>query len=113
MSADLVIGQKLYWLPVSSVDEARYLTAVLNSPVVTRQVSVYQARGLHGPRDFDTYVWYLPIPVYDSDNELHQRLVDLAEGGRGGRRLRRGRTGRGLYQCPTTRPSRPGRGRYQ
>ena len=38
-----------------------------------------QARGEHNPRDFDKYIFQLPIPLYDGDNGTHQRLVQLAE----------------------------------
>lgn len=74
-----IIDHKLYWLPVRSKQEAQYLVAVLNAPVTTEAVSVYQSRGRFGARDFDTYVWRLPIPTYDHTTELHTRLVELSE----------------------------------
>lgn len=75
----IIIDHKLYWLPARSVGEARYLTSVLNAPITTKLVSKYQSLGLYGPRDFDTYLWQLEIPLFDSSNGLHQRLVSLAE----------------------------------
>lgn len=72
-----IIDHKLYWLPARNIDEARYLAAVLNAPCTTQRVAEYQSRGLFGARDFDTYVWRLPIPVFDSGDELHQRIADL------------------------------------
>ena len=38
-----IIEHALYWLPASGETEARYLTAVLNTPVTTRLVSAYQS----------------------------------------------------------------------
>ena len=38
-----------------------------------------QARGEHNPRDFDKYVFQLPIPQYDPDDAAHARLIVLAE----------------------------------
>lgn len=74
-----IIDHNLYWLPVRSKQEAQYLTAILNAPVTTQAVSMYQSRGLFGARHFDAYVWRLPIPTYDSKNALHARLVELSE----------------------------------
>ena len=38
-----------------------------------------QARGEHNARDFDKYVFQLPIPQYDPKDAGHTRLVVLAE----------------------------------
>jgi hypothetical protein len=73
-----VIDHKLYWATVASIDEARYLTAILNSGALTALVSPLQSRGEHNPRDFDKYVWRLPIPLYEPTNELHGLLVEHA-----------------------------------
>jgi SAM-dependent methyltransferase len=75
----VVIDHKLYWATVAGVDEGRYLTAILNSPVLTEVIAPMQSRGEHNPRDFDKTVWRLPIPLYAADNELHLRLVAQAE----------------------------------
>lgn len=74
-----VIEHKLYWGPAASLDEARFLTAILNSTVLTMAVRPLQGRGEHNPRDFDKYVFQLPIPVYDANDAAHQHLVALAE----------------------------------
>lgn len=74
-----VIDHKLYWLPTRNLDEARYLTAVLNAPETTKAVAEYQSRGLFGARDFDTYVWRLPVGMYDANNPVHAELVELAK----------------------------------
>lgn len=76
--ANAIIEHSLYWAAVSSVPEGRYLTAILNAPVLTELVEPYQSIGDFGPRHFDKYVWRLPIPSYDSQNPLHQQLADLA-----------------------------------
>jgi hypothetical protein len=76
--ARVVVDHKLYWAAVSSVSEARFLIAILNSGVLTEAVRPLQARGEHNPRDFDKYVWQLAIPVFDPLDQTHQRLVELA-----------------------------------
>ena len=76
---DAIIEHKLYWGTASCLEEARYLEAVLNSDVITERVRPLQARGQHNPRDYDKYVWQLPIPLYDPEDERHARLAALAE----------------------------------
>ena len=73
-----VIDHKLYWAAVDSVDEGRYLCAVLNSQVLADAVVGLQARGQHNPRDFDTNVFTLSFPAFDSSVEVHARLAALA-----------------------------------
>jgi SAM-dependent methyltransferase len=74
-----VIDHKLYWAAASSLDEARYLAALLNAPILTELVRPYQSVGAFGPRDFDKYVWYVPVPEYNAENDEHRRLVELAD----------------------------------
>ena len=76
--AGAVIDHKLYWCAVSSVDEGRYLTAILNSAILLRRVQPLQPKGLLGPRDFDKYVFHIPFPVYDSGLAQHRALVEVA-----------------------------------
>lgn len=76
-----IIDHKLYWLPAANLDEARYLVAILNSPQMSEAVRVYQSVGIQGPRDIDTYVWRLPVPKFDPDDEQHMQLVDLSSEG--------------------------------
>jgi SAM-dependent methyltransferase len=73
-----VIDHKLYWGPVAGDDEARYLTGILNSDVLTAAVRPMQARGEHNPRDFDKYIFQFPIPLYDPSNPSHAQLTALA-----------------------------------
>lgn len=75
----VVVEHKLYWATVSGPEEGRYLTGVLNSDALLQLVRPLQSRGEHNPRDFDKYVWQLPIPLYDQAVRLHSDLVELAE----------------------------------
>jgi hypothetical protein len=76
-----VVDHKLYWGVAATMEEGRYLTALLNSPALGKLIEPYQSRGLFGPRDFDKYVWYAPIPEFDPSDARHRHLVDLAEEG--------------------------------
>ena len=73
-----VIDTSLYWSPTDSLEEARYLCAILNSEALRAGVARYQAQGQWGARHFDKYVFNLPIPLYDAENALHRRLADTA-----------------------------------
>ena len=74
-----VIDHKLYWMAAESVDEARFLCSVLNSETLRAGVEGYQAQGQWGARDFDKYVFNLPIPRYDTGNDLHRSLAEAAQ----------------------------------
>lgn len=75
---EAVIDHKLYWAPVDSVEEGRYLCAVLNSQALTDAVIGLQARGQHNPRDFDMHIFALPFPAFDPDDDLHRMLAELS-----------------------------------
>ena len=79
--SEAVIDHMLYWGATATIGEARYLTAVLNAPALTKLVEPYQSRGLFGPRHFDKYVWYAPIPEFDPSDQRHCRLATLSEKG--------------------------------
>jgi hypothetical protein len=68
-----------YYLETSDINEARYLSALLNSPAVDALIKPMQARGLWGPRDITKKVWELPIPQYDQHNRIHMKLTRIAE----------------------------------
>ncbi len=73
-----LVEHKLYWGPAASLDEARYLTAVLNSRTLAETVAPLQSRGQHNPRDFDTHVFAVPFPAFDPGSPVQRRLVNLA-----------------------------------
>ena len=74
-----IIDHKLIWGPAHTRDEARFLTAVLNSTPVLATVEHLQGRGENNPRDFDKHVFQLPIPRYDPEDGTHRQLVPLAQ----------------------------------
>lgn len=76
---DIVIDKSLYWAPCRSIEEGRYLEAILNSQLIDDGVKPLQSRGKDSPRHIDKYVWQLPIPAFDDTNPGHRELCDLAE----------------------------------
>jgi SAM-dependent methyltransferase len=73
-----IVEHILYWMPVSSESEGRYLTSILNSETARARAEQYQARGQWGARHFDKVIFNLPIPLFDSRNALHSALAKAA-----------------------------------
>jgi hypothetical protein len=74
----LLVEHAAYWAVARSLEEARYLTAVLNSATVLTRVIPMQPRGWRDPRHFDNLVWELPIPEFDRRQPLHRELANAA-----------------------------------
>ncbi|HEX9648528.1 MAG TPA: hypothetical protein VGB88_13570, partial [Alphaproteobacteria bacterium] len=73
-----VIEHGLYWMTPSTLDEGRYLTAILNSETARARGERYQARGQFDVRHFDKVPFNQPIPRFDGGNELHVALAEAA-----------------------------------
>jgi hypothetical protein len=71
-----VIEHKLYWAPIASLEAGLFLSAILNSTVLTELVRPMMSYG-KDERDIDKYVWNLPIPRYDNADPTHHRLAEL------------------------------------
>jgi len=68
-----------YYFETEDLNEANYLVSILNSPIVDEIIKPMQSRGLWGPRDIHKKVLELPIPQFEAENPLHQRLAALGE----------------------------------
>lgn len=66
---------KLYFIPVETEDEAAYLTAFLNAPMIVRAISAYAAQLSLGT----SVVEYLNIPAFDAADPFHLQLARLAQ----------------------------------
>lgn len=73
-----VIDHMLYWAEVDSLDEGRYLTAILNSETTRKKVEHWQAQGQWGARHFDKVMFNLPIQKFDAQKDLHRQLSEAA-----------------------------------
>lgn len=73
-----IIDHTLYWAPVDSEDEGKYLIGILNSETARARAADLQARGQWGARHFDKVMLSLPIPQFDAANDLHQELARAA-----------------------------------
>jgi len=70
---------KTYYCELSDKQEAMFLSAVLNAPIVDKLMKPMQSRGLFGPRDIHKKVLELPIPQFDIENPAHLRLAQLGQ----------------------------------
>lgn len=75
---NVIIDKNAYWSPANSIDEAAYVSAILNSEIVLERIKDLQPVGQRDPRHFDNLVWTLPIPEFDVGEELHRELASAA-----------------------------------
>jgi hypothetical protein len=71
----VVIDTSLYWTPIRSLNEARFLCVLINSDAALQRVIPMQARGWRDPRHFHKLIWELHIPEFDGNLGLHQELA--------------------------------------
>ena len=72
-----IVEHQLNWAAARTIEEARYLCGVLNSVAVTKAVEPFMTSGKGGGRHINSYLWRLPIPLYDASNDLHRNLADF------------------------------------
>ncbi len=72
-----VVDETLYW-GAFSLEEARYLEAILNSETIRSRAASRQSRGQWGARDFAKVLIDLPIPPFDPSVALHRELTEMA-----------------------------------
>jgi len=66
----IVICSENYYFSTDSLNEAHYLSAIFNSPVLSKNIKLIKSsRHIH-KRPFS-----FPIPLYDSDNDIHRKLA--------------------------------------
>ncbi|HHT9119795.1 MAG TPA: Eco57I restriction-modification methylase domain-containing protein [Candidatus Hypogeohydataceae bacterium YC41] len=74
-----VADTKTYFCELSNKQEAFFLVAILNAPLIDKLIKPMQSRGLWGPRDIHKKVLELPIPQFSSENASHLRLAELGK----------------------------------
>lgn len=70
----VVPDHKLYMVPLETLEEARFLTGILNAPTVASAIGAYAAQLSLGT----SVVEYLRIPTLDLGNRDHRHIVKLA-----------------------------------
>jgi hypothetical protein len=71
----VIPDRKVYFVPMKSEDEAAYLTAFLNSRMISDAVSAYSSALSPGTSVTD----YLNIPQFDKNNEIMLALAQMAK----------------------------------
>ncbi|MGH7907429.1 MAG: hypothetical protein ACREP6_12470 [Candidatus Binataceae bacterium] len=74
-----IVEHKLCWAAFEDENEARYITAILNSDTLRARVAPHQSKGQWGARDFDKLLVNGPIPKFDPGLGLHRELVAAAD----------------------------------
>lgn len=72
----VIVDHTLYWATMATMDQARYLCAILNAATTTQRVRPLMSYG-KDERHIDKFIWNLPIPRFDKKNELHRRIASL------------------------------------
>ena len=70
----MVLDHKLYFVPCDSLQEAAFLTALLNAPVISEAISAYAAQLSLGV----SVVEYLALPTYSNRDATHRTLSSLS-----------------------------------
>jgi len=68
-----------YSFDTNELDEALFVAAMLNAPIVDSLIKPMQSRGQWGERDIHKKVLELPLPKFNRNNREHLELVDLAK----------------------------------
>ena len=78
-TSGVVADAKAYWFDTNNLDEAIFVCAMLNSPVVDSLIKPMQSRGQWGERDIHKKVLELPLPKFNPSNKSHNELVRLGK----------------------------------
>jgi len=70
---------KTYRFDTDDLDEALFVCALLNAPIVDSLIKPMQSRGHWGERDIHKKVLELPLPKFNPKNKDHLELVKLAK----------------------------------
>jgi type I restriction-modification system DNA methylase subunit len=76
-----IADHNTYYYETDSADEAYYLSAFFNSPLLDEMKRNLQSKGDFDERDIHKSPLEFPIPDFDPDDSDHQRLADLAREG--------------------------------
>lgn len=76
-----IADHNTYYYETDSADEAYYLSAFFNSPLLDEMKRNLQSKGDFDERDIHKAPLEFPIPEFDPDDSDHQKLANLAREG--------------------------------
>ena len=74
VQGDFLITGDLSFYSTNNMNEAYYLSAILNSPLMTKQIQIKKSS-----RHIFKIPFEIPIKMYDENNENHRKLAKLAK----------------------------------
>lgn len=83
-SADIAVSgtcadDTVYRFDTDNLDEAMFMSGLLNAPIIDALLKPMQSRGQFGPRDIHKKVLELPLPKFNPRDSDHLELVRLAK----------------------------------
>lgn len=76
---EYMVDYKTYFFMTLDLDEAYYLTAILNSATPNLLMKDFQTRGLFGARDVSKKILDIFYPKYNEKDAKHKKLAKLSE----------------------------------
>ncbi|MDN3588068.1 N-6 DNA methylase [Pedobacter aquatilis] len=79
LDLDFIVESKGYFLTTGNLNEAFYLTAILNSTTPNLMMKDFQTKGLFGARDVHKRILDIYYPVFDENDAKHSRISELSK----------------------------------
>lgn len=76
---EFIVESKAYVFYTENIDEAYYLTSILNSTLPNAMMKDFQSKGLFGARDVHKKILDVYFPQYDEVNKTHNSLAKLGK----------------------------------
>jgi type I restriction-modification system DNA methylase subunit len=76
---DFIVDYKSYVIYLENINEAFYISALLNSNVLNEGMKDFQSKGLFGARDVSRKILDIYYPRYDENNPVHKELAELSK----------------------------------
>jgi hypothetical protein len=76
---DFIVDIKEFVYYTFNLNEALYITAILNSKIPNEMMKDFQSKGLFGARDVHKKILDVYFPRFDENNETHCKLAQLSE----------------------------------
>jgi len=79
LDLEFIVESVTYVLYTNDIDEAYYLTAILNSATPNEQMKDFQAKGLFGARHVHKKILDIYYPKFDSTDKTQKKLAELSQ----------------------------------
>ena len=78
LDLEFIADHKEYIFTTDRLEEAYYLTAILNADAITNQLRDFQTRGLFGFRDIHKKILDVFFPRFNSTDERHLQIAEMS-----------------------------------